>query len=86
LSALKVRVRGTGALDVAELGEQPAPVAAVTAVGLAKLRHALELLVDQRIHAALEQLGQRLTRRLTIVLTPLDILGLHGLQHLKSNR
>jgi hypothetical protein len=70
-------------LDVAKLGQQPARVAAVAAVGLAELGHALEVLVDQLVHPAFEQLRKRLAGRLAVVLAPFDILGLHGLQHPK---
>jgi hypothetical protein len=70
-------------LDHAELGEQPARVAAVATVGLDELRHALEVLVDQLVHPALEQLGERLAGGGSIILAPFDVLRLHGLHHRK---
>jgi hypothetical protein len=70
-------------LDRAELGEQPTRVAAVAPVGLAELGHALEVLIDQLVHAAAQQLGDRLTGPLPIVLAPFDAVGLHGLHHRK---
>ena len=70
-------------LDHAELGEQPTRVAAVAPVGMAELGHALEVLVDQLVHAAAQQLCDRLTGALPIVLAPFDALGLDGLHHPK---
>ena len=76
MSALKVRQ-----LEVAELGQQPAAIAAVAAIALAELGHALEVLVDQLVHPAFEDLGERLAGGGPIILAPLDLLGLHGLHH-----
>jgi hypothetical protein len=70
-------------LDHAELGEQPAAIAAGAAVGLAEFRHALEVLVDQLVHAAFEQLGERIAGALAIVLAPFEAFSLHGLHHAK---
>jgi hypothetical protein len=75
-----------GELDLAELGQQPAPVAAVASVGLAARGDALEMPVDDRGHARLEQLGQRLARCQAVVLAPRQIFRLHGLQRLKGHR
>ena len=75
-----------GQLDLAELGQQPAAVAAVAPVDLAAFGDALEMPIDGRGHAALEQLGQRLARRQAVVVAPRQIFRLHGLQHLKGNR
>jgi hypothetical protein len=74
-----------GQLDVAELGQQPAVIAAVAAVGLAKLRHALEVLVDQLLHPTFEQLGQRVAGTGAIILAPFHAFGLHRLQHRKGS-
>jgi hypothetical protein len=68
-------------LDLAELGEQPAPVAAVAPIGPAAFGHACEVPVDRHGHAALEQLCQRLTGGVAVVLAPFDVLRLHGLHH-----
>jgi hypothetical protein len=70
-------------LDGAEFGQQPAAIAAVAAVGLTELRHALEVLVDQLAHAAFEQLGERMASGAAIVLAPFHAVGLHGLHHPK---
>jgi hypothetical protein len=70
-------------LDHAELGEQPACVTAVAPIGPAELGHELEVLIDQLVHAAAPQLGDRLTGALPIVLAPFDAVGLHGLHHPK---
>jgi len=79
------RAEGPGArhrqLDVAELGQQPACVTAIAAVGLAELRHALEVLVDQLAHAAFEQVGERLAGGAAIVIAPFHAFRLHGLHH-----
>jgi hypothetical protein len=84
------RAEGPGArhrqLDGAELGQQPAAITAVAAVGLAKRRNALEVLVDQLVRAAFEQLGARVAGTGAIVLAPFHALGPHGLQHGKRNR
>jgi hypothetical protein len=81
------RAEGAGArhrqLDLAELGQQVAVIAAVATIGLAKLGHALELLVDQLVHPAFEQLGERLLGSAAIVLAPFEVFGLHGLHHPK---
>jgi hypothetical protein len=69
--------------EVAELGEQPARVAAVAPVGLAERGHALEVLVDHLVHPSTQQLCDSLTGALPIVLTPFDAFGLHGLHHSK---
>jgi hypothetical protein len=68
-------------LDGAELGQQPARVAAVAPVGLAELGHALELGVDQLVHAAFEQRGERIAGGGPVILAQFDVLGLHGLHH-----
>jgi hypothetical protein len=72
-----------GELDLPELGQQPARVAAVPAVGVAELGHALEVLIDQLGHPAFQQLGERVTGRLAVVLAPFHALGAHGLHHPK---
>jgi hypothetical protein len=81
------RAEGPGAwhrqLDGAELGQQPAAIAAVAAIGLAKLGHALEVLVDQLVHPAFKQLGERLPGSAAIVLAPFEAFHLHSLHHLK---
>ena len=68
-------------LDRAELGQQPAPVAAVAPVGLAAFGDPLEMPVDGRGHATLEQPGQGLAGSAAVVLAPFDVLSLHGLHH-----
>jgi hypothetical protein len=68
-------------LDQAELGEQPARVAAVAPVGGADLGHALEVAIDGRGHPALQQLGERVAGRLAVILAPFHALGPHGLHH-----
>jgi hypothetical protein len=80
------RAEGPGArhrqLDVAELRQQPAEIAAV-ALRLADLRHALEVFVDQLVHAAFEQLGERVAGTGPIILVPFDAFRLHSLHHPK---
>jgi len=84
------RAEGAGArhvqLDHPELGEQPARVSAVAAIGMAELRHALEMAIDQLAPAAFQQLGKRLPRRSTIIPAPFHAFGLDGLQHREGNR
>ena len=70
-----------GELDPAELGQQPASVAAVAPVGLAAFGDPLEMPIDGRGHAPLEQLGQGLAGSTAVVLAPFDVLSLHGLHH-----
>jgi hypothetical protein len=72
-------------LDGAELGQQPARGAAVAAIGLAELGHALEVLLDQLVHPAFKQLGERLLGSAAIVLAPFEAFGLHGLHHRKRS-
>jgi hypothetical protein len=68
-------------LKIAELGQQPAAIAAVAAIGPAKLGHALEVLVEQLVHAAFEQLGERVPGGGPVILAPFRALGLHRLHH-----
>src|SRR5919106_1005797 len=68
-------------LDVAELGEQVTAIAAVAAISLAQLGHALEVVVDQLVHPAAQQLRDRVPGALAIVRAPFDPFGLHGLHH-----
>jgi hypothetical protein len=84
-SALKVRVRGA-ASSMAPSSVNPAAIAAVAPVGLAELGHALEVLIDQLVHAAFEQPGERVAGTGAIVLAPFHAIGLHGLHHGKGNR
>jgi hypothetical protein len=83
------RAEGPGAgdveLDHAELGQQVAAIAAVAPVRFAELGHALEVLVDQLVHPAAQQLGDRVAGALPIVLGPFDTFGLHGLHHPKRS-
>jgi hypothetical protein len=72
--------------DVAELGQQMAVIAAVASISPAKLGHALEVVVDQLVHPAAQQLRNRLARALAIVLAPFNVLCLHGLHHPKRSR
>jgi hypothetical protein len=48
-------VRDTASSTLAELREQVAAIAAVAAIGLADLGHALEVLVEQLVHPAAQQ-------------------------------
>jgi hypothetical protein len=48
-------------------GEQVTAIAAVAPIGLAELGHALEMLIDQLVHPAFEQLGERLPGSAAIV-------------------
>jgi hypothetical protein len=50
---------------------------------LAKLGHALEVLVDQLVHPAAQERRDRVAGALAIVLAPFDPFGLHGLHHPK---
>lgn len=68
-------------LEVAELGQQVAVITAVAAIRLAELGHTREMLVDQLVHPALEELGHGLPGATAIVLAPFDIFGLHRLHH-----
>jgi hypothetical protein len=73
-------------LDHAELGQQVTAIAAVAAIGLAKLGHELKMLVDRLVHPTFQQLSERLPGTGAIILAPFHALCLHGLQHLKGNR
>ena len=68
-------------LDGAELGHQPAPVAAVAPVGLLAQRHLLEVAIDALGHPALQDILERDAGGLPVVLAPFDPLRLHCLHH-----
>jgi hypothetical protein len=70
-------------LERAELGQQPAPIAAVAPVGLAAFGHGCEVPVDRYGHAGGEHLNHRRTSGCTVVFTPFHAFGLHGLHHSK---
>jgi hypothetical protein len=55
-------------------------MAAAAAVCAAELREALQVLINELVHPAAQQLCQRLTRALPIVL---HAVGLHGLHRPK---
>jgi hypothetical protein len=57
LSALKVRVRGTAS---SMSPSSVATMAAVLSIGLTELGHALEVLIDQLAHPALQQRRNRI--------------------------
>ena len=73
-------------LDLAKLGQQPAPVTAVSPVGLAALGHALEMPIDRTTHTGCEHIDDRRTGSRTVILAPFDAFGLHGLHHPKRSR
>ena len=79
------RAEGPGArhreLDLPELGQQVAAIGAVAPVGLAELGHALEVVVDQLVHAAAQQRRDRVAGALAIVIAPFHAFRLHGLHH-----
>jgi len=52
---------------------------------LAELGHALEVLLDQLAHPALQHLGDRLAGGAAVVLAPFHALGLHRLHHPKRS-
>jgi hypothetical protein len=62
-------------LDHADLGQQATPVAAIAPIGPGELGHALEVLVDQLVHAAAQQRRDRIAGGAAIILAPLDIFG-----------
>ena len=72
--------------DVAEFGQQRAPVIAVAAIGGVLGFEALQPAIDRRRHLRLDDLGQSLPAKRTIALAPIQPLSLHGLHHLESSR
>jgi hypothetical protein len=50
-----------GALDLPEPGEQLTALTTIAPIGPAELGHELEVLIDQLVHAAAQQLCDRLT-------------------------
>jgi hypothetical protein len=73
-------------LDLAQLGQQMPPVAAVAPVGRAAPSHLLEMPVDRPRHLILHDLAQRPSRRRAVVLAPLQTLDAHRLHHLERSR
>ena len=85
------RVEAPGArhmeLDMAQLGQEPAAVRAVPAVGLAQPGHLLQVSrcrSTRSAHLALDDPGQGLAPGLAIVLAPLMALQLHRLDNSES--
>jgi hypothetical protein len=72
-----------GQLEIAELGEQVAAIAAVAPIRLTELGHPLEVLIDRLAHPAFERLDQRLAGAGAIVLALFEAFNLHGLHHPK---
>jgi hypothetical protein len=62
-----------------------AAIAAVAPIRLAKLGHALEVLVDQLVHPDFEEFGHGLASALPVIFAPFDAFGLHGLHHFKRS-
>ena len=68
-------------LDLAELGHQPAAVAAVAPVGRRARRHLVEVTVDAVGHLALQNILQGRGAAMPVIIAPFDPVALHGLHH-----
>ena len=72
--------------DVAELGQQMPPVAAVAPVGGVEPGHPIEMVIDGLPHLSLQDERDRAAAETTIALAPLQTLSLHALHQLKRPR
>jgi hypothetical protein len=75
-----------GEFDIAELGQERAPVIAVAAIGAVLGLEALQMAIDRRRHLRLDDLSQGLPAKGTIAFAPIQPVRLHGLHHLEGSR
>lgn len=73
-------------LDVAQLGQQMSPIAAIAPVGPVERSHPIKVLVDRLPHLRLEDRSNRIPAQSPIALAPFQPLCLHSLHQLEGPR